>query len=83
MFYASPNGKLKDWRYVDVKEMVALFLHILVDHVKNQVIKFSFLRSTEIISKHFNLVLNAIIRPQGVLLKKKMEPTSKNSKDKR
>ena len=40
MFYASLVGKLKDWRYVDVEEMVALFLHILAHYVKNRVIKF-------------------------------------------
>ena len=33
-------GKLKDSKYVDVEEMVALFLHILAHHVKNRVIKF-------------------------------------------
>ena len=44
MFFASPVGKLKDWRYVDVEEMVALFLHILAHYVKNGVIKFQFLR---------------------------------------
>ena len=38
-------GKLKDWRYVDVKETVTLFLHVLPYHVKNGVIKFRFLRS--------------------------------------
>ena len=33
-------GKLKDSKYIDVEEMVALFLHILAHHVKNQVIEF-------------------------------------------
>ena len=55
-------GKLKDSKYVDVEEMVALFLHILAHHVKNQVIKFLFLRFGETVSRHVNAVLNAIIR---------------------
>ena len=55
-------GKLKDSKYVDVEEMVALFLHILAHHVKNRVIKFRFLRPEETISRHFNAVLNAVIR---------------------
>ena len=75
-------GKLKDSKYVDVEEMVALFLHILAHHVKNRVIKFRFLRSEETISRHFNAVLNAVIRLQGVLLKKP-EPVSENSTDER
>ena len=62
--------------------MVALFLHILAHHVKNRVIKFRFLRSGETISRHFNAVLNAVIRLQGVLLKKP-EPVSENSTDER
>ena len=75
-------GKLKDSRYVDVEEMVALFFHILAHHVKNRVIKFRFLRSGETISRHFNEVLNAIIRLQGVLLKK-LESVSENFIDER
>ena len=75
-------GKLKDSKYVDVEEMVALFLHILAHHVKNRVIKFRFLRSGETISRHFNAVLNTVIRLQGVLLKKP-EPVSENSTDER
>ena len=75
-------GKLKDSKYVDVEEMVALFLHILAHHVKNRVIKFRFLRSGETISRHFNAVLNAVIRLQGVLLKKP-EPVSENSTNER
>ena len=55
-------GKLKDSNYVDVEEMVALFLHILAHHVKNRVIKFRFLRSGETVIRHFNAILNAVIR---------------------
>ena len=71
-------GKLKDSKYVDVEEVVALFLHICTHHVKNQVIKFLFLRFGETVSRHFNAVLNAIICLQGVLLEKP-ELVSKNS----
>ena len=53
-----------------IEEMVALFLHIFAHHVKNQVITFLFLRSREIVSRHFNVVLNVVIPLQGVLLKK-------------
>ena len=75
-------GKLNDSKYVDVEEMVALFLHILAYHVKNRVIKFRFLRSGETVSRHFNAALNAVIRLQGVLLKK-LEPISESSTDER
>ena len=75
-------GKLNDSKYVDVEEVVALFLHICTHHVKNQVIKFLFLRFGETVSRHFNAVLNAVIRLQGVLLKKR-ELVSKNSTDER
>ena len=62
--------KLKNLKYVDVEEMVALFLHALAHQVKNQVIKFWFLTSREIVSRNFNVVLNAVICLQGVLIKK-------------
>ena len=75
-------GKLNDSKYVDVEEIVTLFLHILAHHVKNRVIKFRFLRFGETVSRHFNAVLNAVIRLQGVLLKKR-ELVSKNSTDER
>ncbi|KAA0054690.1 retrotransposon protein [Cucumis melo var. makuwa] len=55
---------------VDVKEMVAMFLHILAHDVKNRVIQREFMRSGETISRHFNMVLLAVIRLHEELLKK-------------
>lgn len=74
------TGRLKDSRNIDVEEMVAMFLNILAHHIKNRVIKFNFLRSGETVSRHFNRVLNAVIRLQAVLLKKP-EPVLENSTD--
>ena len=39
----------------------ALFFHILVHHVNNQVIKFRFLRFGKIVSRNLNVVLNVVI----------------------
>ncbi|XP_050942585.1 uncharacterized protein LOC127150001 [Cucumis melo] len=55
---------------VDVEEMVAMFLHILAHDVKNRVIQREFMRSGETISRHFNMVLLAVIRLHEELLKK-------------
>ncbi|KAL4011833.1 hypothetical protein IC575_028896 [Cucumis melo] len=55
---------------VDVEEMVAMFLHILAHDVKNRVIQREFMRSSETISRHFNMVLLAVIRLHEELLKK-------------
>ncbi|KAL4026603.1 hypothetical protein IC575_015039 [Cucumis melo] len=55
---------------VDVEEMVAMFLHILAHDVKNRVIQREFMRSGETISRHFNMVLLAVIRLHDELLKK-------------
>ena len=75
-------GRLKDTRHVKVEEKVALFLHILAHHVKNRVIKFRFLRSGETVSRHFNVVLKAVLRLQEVLLHNP-EPVPENSTDER
>ncbi|KAK9075689.1 hypothetical protein SSX86_004017 [Deinandra increscens subsp. villosa] len=76
------DGKLKATKYVQVDEQVAIFLYILAHHVKNRVVKFQFRRSGETISKHFNNVLNAIIRLENELFKKP-EPISETSTDER
>ncbi|KAA0065893.1 retrotransposon protein [Cucumis melo var. makuwa] len=55
---------------VDVEEMVAMFLYILAHDVKNRVIQREFMRSGETISRHFNMVLLAVIRLHEELLKK-------------
>ncbi|KAL4032705.1 hypothetical protein IC575_005786 [Cucumis melo] len=55
---------------VDVEEMVAMFLHIVVHDVKNCVIQQEFMRSGETIFRHFNMVLLAVIRLHDELLKK-------------
>ncbi|KAL0536726.1 hypothetical protein IC582_025686 [Cucumis melo] len=55
---------------VDVEEMVAMFLHILAHDMKNCVIQREFMRSDETISRHFNMVLLAVIRLHEELLKK-------------
>ncbi|KAA0054346.1 retrotransposon protein [Cucumis melo var. makuwa] len=55
---------------VDVEEMVAMFLNILAHDVKNRVIQREFMRLGETISRHFNMVLLAVIRLHQELLKK-------------
>ncbi|KAH1082863.1 hypothetical protein J1N35_022624 [Gossypium stocksii] len=61
-----------------VDEQVAMFLHIISHHLKNQVIKHHFNGSRETVSRSFRNVLNAVIRLQDVLFKK-VEPITANS----
>ena len=59
-----------------------MFVYILAHHEKNRTIKTGFLRSGEIVSRHFKRVLNAVLRLQGELLKVP-EPIPENSIDER
>ncbi|KAA0042272.1 retrotransposon protein [Cucumis melo var. makuwa] len=67
---------------VDVEEMVAMFLHIVAHDVKNRVIRQEFMRSDETISRHFNMVLLAVIRLHDELLKKP-QPVNSDCTDQR
>ncbi|GFP94815.1 hypothetical protein PHJA_001625900 [Phtheirospermum japonicum] len=60
-------GGLAPSRDVLISEQVAIFLLILAHHSKNRVVKFAFLRSGQTISKHFHLVLRAVLRLHPVL----------------
>ncbi|KAL4013734.1 hypothetical protein IC575_025917 [Cucumis melo] len=53
---------LSSTEIVDVEEMVAMFLHVLAHDVKNRVIQREFVRSGETVSRHFNIVLLAVLR---------------------
>ncbi|KAG8478430.1 hypothetical protein CXB51_028259 [Gossypium anomalum] len=75
-------GELKSSRNMLVDEQVAMFLHIISHHLKNQVIKHHFNRSGETVSRSFHNVLNAVIRLQDVLFKK-AESITANSTDPR
>ncbi|XP_035837240.1 uncharacterized protein LOC118485103 [Helianthus annuus] len=76
------DRKLKASKYLQLDEQVAIFLYVLAHHVKNRVVKFHFHRSGETISKHFNNVLNAVIRLENGLFKKP-EPILETSTDER
>ncbi|MFQ6666711.1 hypothetical protein Gotur_032967 [Gossypium turneri] len=69
---------LKSSRNMLVDEQVAMFLHIISHHLKNQVIKHHFNSSGETISRSFHNVLNTVIRLQDVLFKK-AKPITANS----
>ncbi|KAL4011415.1 hypothetical protein IC575_028473 [Cucumis melo] len=75
-------GGLTSTEVVDVEEMVAMFLHILAHDVKNRVIQREFMRSGETISRHFHMVLLAIIRLHDELLKK-LQPVANDYIDQR
>ncbi|KAL5550719.1 hypothetical protein UlMin_000895 [Ulmus minor] len=62
------QGILKNDGVVSVEEQVCMFLHILAHHVKNHTIRSRFHRSGETISRHFNSVLNVVLRLHGSLL---------------
>ncbi|KAK2644417.1 hypothetical protein Ddye_019612 [Dipteronia dyeriana] len=76
------RGGLRAYRYLQIDEQVAMFLHILAHHVKNRVIKFQFMRSGETVSKYFHNVLYSVIRLHRELLKRP-EPVDENSTDER
>ena len=56
------EGGLVVTRNVTVREVVALFLHILAHDLKNRTIKNVFAHSGETISRQFNSVLKAILK---------------------
>ncbi|KAA0062787.1 retrotransposon protein [Cucumis melo var. makuwa] len=53
---------LSSTEIVDVEEMVAMFLYVLAHDVKNCVIQREFVRFGETVSRHFNIVLLAVLR---------------------
>ncbi|KAA0063791.1 retrotransposon protein [Cucumis melo var. makuwa] len=61
---------LSSTEIIDVEEMVAMFLHVLAHNVKNRVIKRKFVRSDETVSRHFNIVLFAVVRLYEELIKR-------------
>ncbi|KAA0047705.1 retrotransposon protein [Cucumis melo var. makuwa] len=50
--------------------MVAMLLHVLAHNVKNRVIQLEFVRSSETVSRHFNLVLLDVVRLYEELIKR-------------
>ncbi|KAL0534183.1 hypothetical protein IC582_028467 [Cucumis melo] len=62
--------------------MVAMFLHVLAHDVKNRVIQREFVRSGEIVSRHFNIVLLAVLRLYEELIKRPV-PVTSNCNDQR
>ena len=75
-------GGLRDTIHMLIDEQVAMFLHILAHHVKNRIMRSRFNRSAEVISRHFNRVLTALLRLEGHLLKKP-KPISPESTNRR
>ncbi|KAL8515705.1 hypothetical protein ACS0TY_014401 [Phlomoides rotata] len=61
-------GGLISTRNVSISEQVAIFLIVLSHHTKNRVVKHNFGHSGYTISKHFNSVLNTLLRLHRVLL---------------
>ncbi|KAA0049907.1 retrotransposon protein [Cucumis melo var. makuwa] len=61
---------LSSTKIVDVKEVVAMFLHVLAHDVKNRVIQREFVRSDETVSRHFNIVLLVVLRVYEELIKR-------------
>ncbi|XP_057526241.1 uncharacterized protein LOC130805483 [Amaranthus tricolor] len=56
------KGDLVTKRYVTVKEIVAMFLHVLAHDLKNRTIQATFARSGETISRQFHIVLKAQLK---------------------
>ncbi|KAA0056509.1 retrotransposon protein [Cucumis melo var. makuwa] len=60
--------------------MVAMFLHVLAHDVKNRIIQREFVRSGETVSRHFNLILLAVVRLYEELIKRPI-PVTNNCND--
>ncbi|KAL0541002.1 hypothetical protein IC582_021029 [Cucumis melo] len=61
---------LSSTEIIDVEEMVAMFLHVLAHDVKNRVIQREFVRFGKTVSRHFNIVLFAVLRLYEELIKR-------------
>ncbi|TVU40031.1 hypothetical protein EJB05_13477, partial [Eragrostis curvula] len=72
----------RDTRNVNVKEMVAMFLHIVAYDEKSRNMRTDYQRSIETISRHFNHVLGAVLKLWRVLLRSP-QPISDNCDDER
>ncbi|KAA0066806.1 retrotransposon protein [Cucumis melo var. makuwa] len=73
---------LSSTEIVDVEEMVAMFLHVLAHDVKNRIIQREFVRSDETVSRHFNIVLLAVLRLYEELIMRPV-PVTNNCNDQR
>uniref|UniRef100_A0A9I9EEC9 DUF8040 domain-containing protein n=1 Tax=Cucumis melo TaxID=3656 RepID=A0A9I9EEC9_CUCME len=67
---------------VDVEEMIAMFLHVLAHDVKNRIIQWEFVRFGETVSRHFNIVLLAVLQLYEELIKRHV-PVTNNCNDQR
>ncbi|KAA0066185.1 retrotransposon protein [Cucumis melo var. makuwa] len=67
---------------VNVEEMVAMFFHVLAHYMKNHIIHQEFVRSGETVSRHFNLILLALLGLHDELIKKPV-PVTNNCTDQR
>ncbi|KAL8482993.1 hypothetical protein ACS0TY_025885 [Phlomoides rotata] len=61
-------GGLSLTRNVTIAEQVAMFLSVLSHHTKNQIVKHSFKCSGYTVSKHFNSILNTLLKLHTILL---------------
>ncbi|KAI3461571.1 hypothetical protein Pfo_018234 [Paulownia fortunei] len=61
-------GGLVPNRNVGINKQLAMFIIVLAHHKKNQIVGFDYTRSGHTVSKHFNVVLNSIIKLQPLLL---------------
>ncbi|XP_063945568.1 protein ALP1-like isoform X2 [Daucus carota subsp. sativus] len=77
-FTLESRGYIRDTKYMNVTEQVAVFLYILAHHEKMSVLSTNFQRSTETISRHVHMVLNGVLRLQEF---KPPEPIPNDSTD--
>ncbi|KAL8500325.1 hypothetical protein ACS0TY_020068 [Phlomoides rotata] len=61
-------GGLSPTRNVTIAKQVAMFLSVLSHHTKNRIVKHSFKLSGYTVSKHFNSVLNSLLKLHPILL---------------
>ena len=56
------NGGLKTTRYVTVKEIDAIFLHILAHDLKNRVVQGIIAHSGETVGRQFHIVFEVVLK---------------------
>ncbi|KAL8465079.1 hypothetical protein ACS0TY_034539 [Phlomoides rotata] len=79
-YFVRTFGGLKSSRNVSVEDKVAMFLSILSHHTKNRCVKFQFKMSGQTVSKHFNHVLDCILRMHCIFLVQ-AQPIDEDSSD--
>nr|XP_012464043.1 unnamed protein product [Gossypium raimondii] len=71
----SRNNLLQSTKYLNIREQVVIFLHIIGHNVRFRVIRSRYYRSTETIHRYFRVVLRAILKLYKLVIRLPDEST--------